>query len=93
MKNIKIIDNCYALRKAAGQFWLLDLSQPGIPYKRPMSMNEIGADIWTMLIKEYSIEKIVKELSEEYEEEPAQIEVDVRQFIYQLKAYGVKIEE
>lgn len=93
MINLKILDNCYAVRNAAGQYWLLDISQPGIPYKRPLTMNEIGALIWSMLEKEYTLHQIVTALSEEYSVPEEVILDDVTQFIHQLKLYGVKVEE
>ncbi len=93
MIDLKIIDNCYVIRNAAGQYWLLDISQPGVPYKRPLSMNEVGARIWSMLEKNYSLEQSVVELSEEYSVSREIIREDVTQFIHQLKLYGVRIED
>ena len=35
----------YQLRYAAGIYWLLDMSQPGYPYRKPLPLNEMGAAI------------------------------------------------
>ncbi len=93
MKKIHIIDNSYALRYAAGNYWLIDMSQKGIPYKRPMTLNEVGAQIWKMMIEEASIAEMSNALSAEYEISKEELEEDILQFIQQLRAYGVKIEE
>lgn len=93
MKNMKISSNCHTLRYAAGQYWLLDLDQPGIPYKKPMCLNEVGAKIWEFFEKEKSVDFICKQLAMEYEIDENVICEDVLQFLEQLKVYGVKIEE
>ena len=93
MNNVKILDDFYVLRYAAGQYWLLDTLQPGVPYKGPLRMNAMGAEIWNLLEKRYSTEQIISTLGAEYEAAPTEIKADVLQFINQLKIYGVKIEE
>lgn len=74
----------YQLRKAAGRYWLLDMEQPGSPYKPPVVINECGAFIWQCCEKGLSGESIAGLLSDEYgipEEEALQ---DVLQFLNQL---------
>ena len=36
----------YQIRQAAGMYWLLDMEQPGIPYRQPVLLNETGAAFW-----------------------------------------------
>lgn len=83
----------YQLRHAAGQYWLLDMKQSGIPYRQPMSMNDIGAEIWGMMAEGLNRDEIIRRLSEEYEAEPEEIRQDVLQFQKSLAAYGVAIGE
>ncbi len=83
----------YQLRYAAGQYWLLDMEQEGVPYKRPMSMNAIGAEIWEMLKKGWTIEQMTEVFTKEYEVDKEEIREDILQFQKQLTAYGVAIEE
>lgn len=90
---MRIIDNCYSLRKAAGIYWLLDMNQIGISYKRPLSINEVGAQIWDLLEKEYTLSAICREIAAGYDAEEEEIQKDVLEFVNQLKAYGVNIEE
>jgi len=90
---MRIVNNSYSLRKAAGYYWLLDMKQIGIPYKRPMSLNEIGAQIWDLLEREYTLTAICREIATEYNAEEEEIEKDVLEFVNQLKAYGVHIED
>lgn len=93
MKKIHIIDNTYMLRYAAGNYWLLDMSQEGIPYKRPMTLNEVGAKIWEMMVDEYCITEMSNKLAAEYDISETEIEEDIKLFMKQLRAYGVRIEE
>ncbi len=90
---MRIINNSYSLRNAAGLYWLLDMKQVGIPYKRPMSLNEIGAQIWDLLEREYTLTAICREIAAEYNVEEEEIQKDVFEFVNQLKAYGVHIED
>lgn len=79
----------YKLRKAAGRYWLLDMEQPGFPYKPPVVINEGGAFIWQFLAEGLSVTCIAEKLAMEYgipEEEARQ---DIIQFISQLKEQGI----
>ena len=93
MNNLKILDNCYALRYAAGRYWLLDTEQSGVPYKKPLCLNEVGARIWEMMTGEYTCFEICRILAEEYGVSQEEITEDVLMYVKQLKAYGVKIED
>ncbi len=79
----------YQLRFAAGVYWLLDMRQSPNAYKRPMSMNEMGAEIWRLLQKNHSIDEIAVILSKEYAADVTEIKEDIIQFHKQLNAYGV----
>ena len=52
----------YQLRRAAGRYWLLDMEQEGVPYRRPLCMNEMGAAVWELLVRGLDREGIVEEL-------------------------------
>jgi len=92
-KTIKEWSKQYQLRYAAGRFYLLDMEQTGVPYKRPMEMNAIGTEIWKMLVEGYTTEQIVHKLASEYEADAEDIGEDVLQFQKSLIMYGVKIGE
>lgn len=83
----------YCLRYAAGIYWLLDLSQPGVPYRKPVPMNETGAMIWTMISQGKPVSRIVSLFCEEYgvaEEEACQ---DVELFLETMKEQGIDFGE
>lgn len=79
----------YQLRYAAGVYWLLDMEQPGVPYKAPLSMNEVGADIFRMMARGRTKEQIVEALCEEYQAPCTIIIPDVERFQAQLAEYGI----
>lgn len=80
----------YQLRYAAGQYWLLDTWQEGVPYRRPLIMNEVGADIWRMMQQGCSREQIVDVLSREYQIGTNVVEQDLERFQAQLTEFGIE---
>lgn len=80
----------YQLRYAAGTYWLLDTWQEGVPYRKPLTMNEVGADIWQMMEQSCSREQIVDALCREYQVNREVIEQDVERFMAQLEEYGIE---
>ncbi len=89
----KIQFHQYRLRQAAGVYWLLDVAQPGFPYRRPLQMNEVGADIWKLLEAGCAEEDLVQKLLSEYEVDPCVLREDVEAFLQMLTQYGIRGEE
>lgn len=84
----------YQLRCAAGRYWLLDMDQEGVPYKKPLSMNEVGADIWNMIQQGFAREQIVEALCREYHVEKNMVEADVEQFMELLeRTVGIRLDQ
>lgn len=83
----------YQLRHAAGMYWLLDTCQEGVHYKKPLSMNEVGADIWEMMVQGLDKEQIVKALCQEYQVASEVVLHDVEQFQAQLAEYGIDMSD
>ncbi|MBO5337034.1 MAG: PqqD family protein [Lachnospiraceae bacterium] len=79
----------YQLRHAAGMYWLLDMQQPGVPYKKPIAINEMGAQIWNLMQEDKENEAIAKTLSASYGVSPEMILEDVMSFQKQLADAGV----
>lgn len=80
----------YQLRHAAGLYWLIDMEQKGVPFKRPVPMNEVGAVIWNML-QEGQRDRIADRLCMEYQVSREQAAQDVEQFLKNLSRHGVSI--
>ena len=81
----------YQLRRAAGLYWLLDMKQEGVPYKKPLPLNDGGAEIWNMLEKGMTQEEIVDSLICQYSVTKEEATQDVEQFVKQLQSQGVRI--
>lgn len=92
MKQVKNSER-YQLRYAAGQYWLLDMEQAGVPYRRPMCMNEFGAEIWKKLADGWNEEEIAEVFIREYDVSKEEILEDVIQFKISLQTYGIEFEE
>ena len=76
------------LRNAAGEYWLLDISQTTIEYKKPLQLNEVGARIYTLYAEGKSEKEIVKILSGEYEVEGELLAGDVKAFLKKIQSYA-----
>ena len=85
MAEQKNIFTRYQLRQAAGMYFLIDCEQPGMPYRRPMTLNEVGARIWELLAEGQEQDRIARILSEEYEADLSEVSEDVALFCRQLK--------
>ncbi len=80
----------YQLRRAAGICWLIDMEQGGVPFKKPIPVNEMGADLWELLEtgqKEAAVEKLCKEYRIEREEAAR----DVEMFLDDLRKHGISL--
>lgn len=81
----------YQLRYAAGIYWLLDMSQSGIPYRKPLALNEVGARIWSLYAQGGGEDEIAEELCAEYRVERDLILEDMAQFRSRLEQYGIRL--
>lgn len=79
----------YQLRKAAGRYWLIDMEQPGFPYKPPVVINEGGAFIWQGLTEGLSVTCITEKFCTEYNIPSEEAYQDIIQFIDQLEEQGI----
>ena len=79
----------YQLRNAAGLYWLLDMEQPGVPYRKPLPMNETGAMLWSMVANGMSRSKISEYLCETFGIPEEEAQNDVQEFFKQLENYKV----
>lgn len=81
----------YQLRRAAGKYWLLYMEQKGIPYERPLQLNDVGAEMWNLLKDGTTTEQMIEYLAKNYDVEKAEIRADVTAFLHQLEEYGISI--
>lgn len=89
----KTLKNRYCLRYAGGVYWLLDCEQEGVPYKEPIPMNEVGADIWSLMEQGKTESEIVEQISEDYGADKETVKQDVEQFRKQLLKMTGEIDE
>ena len=71
----------FELRHAGGLYWLLDVSQEGPEYKRPVAINVVGADIYIMIKEGKNKEEIITQLMNKYEADEKSIRDDVESFM------------
>ncbi len=83
------LEKRYQLRYAAGLYWLLDMEQEGVPYKKPLAINNVGAYIWQLLVKGEKQEDIADKLSEECQVDRETALQDISCFLKQLEQYGL----
>ena len=61
-----IAEHRFCMRHAAGIYWLIDMEQEGVPYKKPIPVNETGAKIWNLREMGKSRGEIAEVLAECY---------------------------
>ena len=79
----------YQLRKAAGSYWLRDMEQTADFYRKPLQLNETGADIWNLYVLGKSHDEIVEILVGEYGVEKCELQEDVAAFFKMLQECNV----
>ena len=79
------------IRQAAGMYWLLDMEQPGIPYRQPVLLNETGAAFWKLLAQGKPEDEVASVIASEYGVSREEIRQDVEQFLQKLRSQGVTI--
>lgn len=81
----------YQLRHAAGSYWILDMWQEGLYYRKPLLVNEVGACIWEMMEQQKTDEEIVAALCRKYKASEEEVQEDVAQFRDILHKCGISI--
>ncbi len=83
------LQKVYQLRHAAGRYWLLDMQQDGLDYKKPIELNECAALIWERVHQGRTKEEIAQEIQENYGISLEQASGDTEQFIMHLREQGL----
>lgn len=74
----------YRLRRVAGMYWLINVEQPGLPYEKPIALNQTGAMICGMLEEGAGAEEIAEAMSASYGISVPAARDDIKQFVEQL---------
>lgn len=82
----------YQLRYAAGTYWLLDMWQTGVPFLKPLAVNEAGACIFKLSQEGKSRAEIAAVLSKKYQADEDEVKRDVVQFLNRLQECGISIQ-
>lgn len=65
-------------------YWLLNVEQPGIPYEKPVALNQTGAMICGMLEDGAGAEEIAEAMHASYGISAEAARADLEQFVRQL---------
>ena len=66
------------------------MEQAGVPFEKPIPLNELGADVWRML-EQGQKDGIVEKLCQEYQIGREQAAQDVEQFLADLSRRGISV--
>ena len=83
----------FRLRKAAGSWWLLDITQSGKCEKLPMELNESAAQIWQLYEQGLEAEEIASVFGKRYEVSKEEILEDVIQFFTMIESSNCEENE
>ena len=78
----------FQLRHAAGIYWLLDMEQEIGTYKKPLPMNEAGAEIFKLMQEGKNSLQIAEILVGRYSSKPEDVLSDILGFEIQLRDFG-----
>ncbi len=73
------------VRRAAGKIYLLDKELEGGRYHKPVVINEIGEEMFTLLAEGHDVPETAEIMAGRYEVESSMIEADVNAFISDIK--------
>lgn len=82
----------YQLREAAGCFFLLDMEQEPDSYRKPLCLNQTGADIFGLLQENGSLEETAGIIAKRYGISEEAAREDIGSFTDMLWAQGIKIK-
>ena len=89
-------NNSYTLKKLAGVPYLLPYGQMQADFKRGMRINETGAFLWEILEQEHTREELLSKCAKHYEATESDLpllEKDIHQFLNEMIACGILIDE
>lgn len=78
----------YRLRRVADMYWLLDIEQPGVPYRQPIALNHTGAMICGLLENGAGAEEVAEAMQASYGISAEAARADLEQFLKQLAGCG-----
>lgn len=91
MKDLSKLNQKYRLRQAAGIYWILDIEQPGVPYREPLAVNAVGARIWELILEGQDRDQVAEVLCREYDIGKQQVLLDIEKFEEQLRTQGIEL--
>lgn len=89
-------NDSYTLKNLAGVPYLLPYGQMQADFKRGLRLNETGAFLWEMLEQEHNRDQLLSKCAEHYEATKSELpllEKDIVQFLGEMTAYGILIDE
>lgn len=79
----------YRLRYAAGTYWLLHMTQPGLPFEPPLLLNDAGAFLWERYAAGAGQKEAAAALQEHCGITKERAAEDTARFWAQLKEHGI----
>lgn len=89
-------NDSYTLKKLAGVPYLLPYGQMQADFKRGMRINETGAFLWEILEQEHTRDELLSICAKHYEATESDLpllEKDINQFLSEMIACGILIDE
>lgn len=79
------ISKDFVLREIADEYVLVPVGKTALSFNGLITLNEVGALIWNLLLEEKSIDEIVDKIVEEYEVDKATAYKDTMDYLTYLK--------
>lgn len=82
----------FSMRNIAGSNIVVPVGKAGDIFNGMITLNESGAFFWNALLKDTTVDEVVKKVTSEYDVDEERAKADVEKFIEQLRENNL-IEE
>ena len=82
----------FSMRNIAGSNIVVPVGKAGDIFNGMITLNESGAFFWNALLKDTTVDEVVKKVTSEYDVDEERAKTDVEKFIEQLRENNL-IEE
>ena len=87
------IQEGFVMREVAGQYVVIAIGEASKTFHGMIKLNSTGKDIWEGLQRGLDAQGIAAFLKDKYQVDEQQVEVDVQEFLQQMKEVGILADE
>ena len=83
------VDKEFVLREIAGDYVIIPIGRTVLSFNGLITVNEIGAFLWNLLLEDVTKEDLVAKVLDEYEVDEETAREDIQEFLDTLVSGGI----